>query len=82
MANSPEELREAAHRSRLLALQAKDPEQQAKLFAMADDIERQAIEAEIAASNEEAALVAEVPLAESRVGIQKRRWFRRRHKLK
>ena len=76
MANSPEEMRNAARQSKLLALQAKDPEHQAKLFAMAADIERQAREAEEALARD-AGRPDDCVTANRAVPRQRRRFGRR-----
>lgn len=80
MTSTPEELRSAAYASKRLALEAKDSEQQAKLFAMAADLERQALEAGQARSGEDAAEPREVPAAEAPARPRKGRWIRRRRK--
>lgn len=80
MASSPEELRKAAHNTRRLALQAEDPEQRAKLFAMAADIDRQALEAEQTLAGGDRAQLPGVRPDEPRAVPRKRPWLRRRRK--
>ena len=80
MAYSSEEMRNAAHQSKLLALQAKDPELRARLFVMAADIERQALEAEEAVAKE--ACHPNDCVAASRAVPRQRSRFGRRRKPK
>ena len=80
MTRTPEELRSAAYVSKRLALEAKEPEQRAKLFAMAADLERQASEADQARSSKDAAEPSEGPAAEASAKPRKGRWIPRRHK--
>ena len=60
MTSDPGELRNSAHKTRRLALQAKDPAQRAKLLAMAADFERQAAAMEAAPPSEDGALLPDV----------------------
>ena len=80
MIRTPEELRRAAYVSKRLALDAKDPEQRAKLFAMAADLERQAHEADQARSGKDSADPGEASAAKAPATPRKDRWITRRRK--
>ena len=80
MTRTSGELRRAAYVSKRLALEANDPERQAKLFAMAAELERQAHEADQARSGKDSADPGEASAAKAPATPRKGRWITRRRK--